>query len=626
MLSLIAGALALAPVVVLAQFPPPVKDVTTLKSKYHEGVTISYKKPGICETTPGVKSYSGYVHLPPGLLSDISGENQDYPINTFFWFFESRKDPQNAPLAIWLNGGPGGSSLMGALQENGPCFIGADSNSSYLNPWSWNNEVNMLYLDQPAQVGFSYDVLTNITVDLTQVGELKKMIPTDFTDGVPEQNNTFYVGTVGSQSLGKTANTTVHAAHALWHFAQTWFAEFPAYKPNNDHVSLWTESYGGHYGPGFFQFFQQQNERINNGTIDEEGTHYIHLDTLGIVNGLLDNLIQFPSYNQMAYNNTYGIQHISKEQYEKTVYEYDRPGGCREKLAACQKLAKAEDPDWRGNVPSVIKCFDDIQKGECASMEGVGESITWGWFDIAHPKADPTPEPYMHGYLTQDWVLSALGVPVNFTAESSAVGNVFDSTGDINRAGSMEAVAYLLDSGVKVHMMYGDRDYACNWLGGEAVSLLIDHDGSDGFRGAGYAPILTNEGEGGFVRQYGNYSFSRVFQAGHEVPWYQPEVSYGIFMRATFNRDIATGLLPVLDDLATEGLSSTFHVKNEVPELSESRCYVRAPSTCTPEQYATVVDGTAIVKDFFVVGNVRDEMGGDGTQHVLITPGRVDEL
>jgi carboxypeptidase C (cathepsin A) len=219
---------------------------------------------------------------------------------SFFWFFESRKDPQNAPLAIWLNGGPGGSSLMGGLQENGPCFIGADSNSTYLNPWSWNNEVNMLYLDQPAQVGFSYDVLTNVTVDLLQEGELKKMIPADFTDGVPEQNNTFYVGTAGSQSLGKTANTTVHAAHAL----------FPGYKPNDDRVSLWTESYGGHYGPGFFKFFQQQNEKINNGTIDEAGTHYIHLDTLGIINGLLDNLIQFPSYNQMAYNNVCSPLHI----------------------------------------------------------------------------------------------------------------------------------------------------------------------------------------------------------------------------------------------------------------------------------------------------------------------------
>ncbi|OBT83692.1 hypothetical protein VE02_07561 [Pseudogymnoascus sp. 03VT05] len=55
----------------------------------------------------------------------------------------------------------------------------------------------------------------------------------------------------------------------------------------------------------------------------------------------------------------------------------------------------------------------------------------------------------MHGYLAQEWVLSALGVPVNFTTASPAVGDAFDSTGDINRAGSMQAVAYLLDSLVK---------------------------------------------------------------------------------------------------------------------------------------------------------------------------------
>jgi len=45
--------------------------------------------------------------------------------------------------------------MMGLLQENGPCFVGSDSNSTYLNPYSWNNEVNMLYIDQPVQVGFS---------------------------------------------------------------------------------------------------------------------------------------------------------------------------------------------------------------------------------------------------------------------------------------------------------------------------------------------------------------------------------------------------------------------------------------------------------------------------------------
>ena len=114
------------------------------------------------------------------------------------------------------------------------------------------------------------------------------------------------------------------------------------------------------------------------------------------------------------------------------------------------------------------------------------------------------------------------------------------------------------------------------------------------------------------------------------VPWYQPEVSYEIFMRAMFNQDIATGLLPVSDDLTTEGPSSVFHVKNKVPEAPESKCYVRVPDTCTPEQYATVLDGTAIVKDFFVVGNVNDEIKGgvkgDETQQVMGDRVGVEEL
>lgn len=217
-----------------AQFPPPREGITWVRSQHHPGITISYKDPQICETTPGVKSYSGYVHLPPNSINE-TGETQNYPINTFFWFVEARKDPHRAPLSIWLNGGPGASSLLGMMSENGPCLVNEDSNSTRLNEWAWNRDVNMLYIDQPVQVGFSYDSLNNGTYDLLVGDPMDEDFDDDsqlqirlrdFKDGeIPETNATFYVGTFASQNVTQTPNSTDHSAVALWHFVQTWFEE-----------------------------------------------------------------------------------------------------------------------------------------------------------------------------------------------------------------------------------------------------------------------------------------------------------------------------------------------------------------------------------------------------------------
>jgi carboxypeptidase C (cathepsin A) len=618
----------LAPAV-LAQFPPKPEGVTVLQSKFHENVTISYKEPGICETTPGVKSYAGYVHLPPGFLNDVNGEPQEYPVNTFFWFFEARKDPANAPLAIWLNGGPGGSSILGLLQENGPCIVNSDSKSTSLNPWSWNREVNMLYIDEPNQVGFSYDVPTNCTVNISQTPDYNAMsfTPADFSDGVPSINLTSRVGTLSSQNVSQTVNSTAQAGHALWHFMQTWFFEFPLYKPDNDRVSLWAESYGGHYGPRFMRFFQEQNEKIANGTIEVDDAHYLHLDTLGIVNGYLDGVVQGEAAINFPYNNTYDVQVFNQSLHDELMHNFTTSGGCRDQLLACQKRLS----NVVTNVPTSLAAaaedgLCDVKSWCAMPAENIYMGLTQSWFDIAHPKADPFPSPYLNGYLMEESVLQALGVPVNFSWYSEAVSIGFNSGMDPLRGGFMDDVGYLLDSGVKVHMMYGDRDYACNWMGGELVSLAIPYSGSESFAHAGYTPLLTSAGVKGMTRQFGNYSFTRVFQAGHEVPSYQPEAAYDIFMRATFDRDIPTGLLPVTDDLATVGPKATWHIKNKVPKFPPPQCYVLAPWTCEPEVWKKVWAGAARVHDWIVTGFVDDDDTGDNDDESSKEPFKIGEL
>lgn len=209
----------------------------------------------------------------------------------------------------------------------------------------------MLYIDQPVQTGFSYDGLVNGTLDLLN----QQLDIVDFKqEKIPKQNNTFLVGTFPSNNPDATVNSTANGARALWHFAQTFFQEFPDYKPNDNRISIWTESYGGKYGPEYTAFFQQQNQRIANGSLTTKGeTAQIHLDTLGIINGCVDMLTQELSYAQMAFNNTYNLQTINQTIYDQAVTAWTQPDGCRDKIVNCRRLAAQFDPKNQGNNETV---------------------------------------------------------------------------------------------------------------------------------------------------------------------------------------------------------------------------------------------------------------------------------
>ena len=75
--------------------------------------------------------------------------------NIFYWLFESKKSPKTDPLVIWLNGGPGCSSMDGLFIELGPYRM-TSGRKIVKNPFSWNTEANLLFVDQPVGTGLSY--------------------------------------------------------------------------------------------------------------------------------------------------------------------------------------------------------------------------------------------------------------------------------------------------------------------------------------------------------------------------------------------------------------------------------------------------------------------------------------
>ncbi|XP_018438695.2 serine carboxypeptidase-like 12 isoform X4 [Raphanus sativus] len=99
--------------------------------------------------------------LPFELETGYIGIGEEEDIQLFYYFIKSEKNPKEDPLLIWLNGGPGCSSLLGLLLENGPLAFkfevyNGDLASLVSTTYSWTQVANIIFLDQPVGSGFSY--------------------------------------------------------------------------------------------------------------------------------------------------------------------------------------------------------------------------------------------------------------------------------------------------------------------------------------------------------------------------------------------------------------------------------------------------------------------------------------
>lgn len=114
-----------------------------------------------------------------------------------------------------------------------PCNINPDGNSTTLNKWAWNNDVNMLYIDQPIGAGYSYVTALNGSYDvISQV-----FTPVEDEKDLPELNTTTVIATLDAQQV--VYNTTAAAGRTFWQCVQIWTQEFPEWNVKSDEISLW---------------------------------------------------------------------------------------------------------------------------------------------------------------------------------------------------------------------------------------------------------------------------------------------------------------------------------------------------------------------------------------------------
>ncbi|KAL0945855.1 hypothetical protein HGRIS_012138 [Hohenbuehelia grisea] len=432
---------------------------TIFESQVQQDVKLRFvRNSGVCETTPGVNQISGYIEV---------GTN----MSMWFWFFESRHNPETAPFTLWLNGGPGCSSMIGLFQENGPCLVNPDGMTTTINPFSWNNISNMIYIDQPIGTGFSFG-----------------------TD---------------------TVNSTLSASPFVWTAFQILFESQEFSKFQSREFILATESYGGHYGPALVTYFDDQNDKIRSGALEGEE---INVSALMINNGWYDPLIQNQAYVDFA-TNAPGYGQLQSDAVIAALNDaFFKPGGCRDQEEACFAAGNSTQSN------AICGKADDFCV-ENVFVPAVGDRDS---DDLRQNSSALFPPEFYVRLLRNSTIKAKIGATSNYAECANAPFNLFTKTGDDART-LLPQLAALADSRLHILIWAGDADINCNWLGGHASVLAMDWYGKERLAKTPFTNMTINGQAVAAIQNVDHFSFARVFQAGHEVPAFQPEASLEIF-------------------------------------------------------------------------------------------------
>jgi len=425
----------------------------------------------LCDITS--KSMSGYLDI-SGSKYDDNGEGK----HLFYWFFEKRAKsliPTNSdvdkeettfeessiPLIVWLTGGPGCSSSLALLTENGPCTVLENGEGTKTNIHSWTEAAHVLWLDQPAGVGFSYGQETD---------KNEKMISED-----------------------------------AYYFLQAFLRSNPKYQKNP--LFIVGESYGGHYAPSIAHKAFTENKNLKNGML------HLNLSGLAVGNGLTNPEIQYQYYSEMAFKNSHGIKVVNQATYEKMKVDAK---SCAHLIHECNSKTK----DGNNN----FICQNANYQCEKAGM-GTYDATGLNPYDIRKKcQVQPLCYDFsnVETWLNKDTTRRSLHVSEKSNKWQTCNDNV-NTKFNVDKMKNFSGyVADMLNGGIPALIYAGDVDFICNYLGNKAWTLDLDWDHKNEFN---LAEDHAWGGNKGLARSANGFTFLQVYDAGHMVPTDQPEVA-----------------------------------------------------------------------------------------------------
>ncbi|KAF7302832.1 Carboxypeptidase [Mycena kentingensis (nom. inval.)] len=402
----------------------------------------------------------------------------------FFYFFESRNDPDTDDVVFWTNGGPGCSSAVGLFMELGPCRVNNATKGTEYHPESWNSNANVFFIDQPIGVGFSY---------------------ADYGEYVTAQS------------------TTEEAAQDIAAFVAIFFVHFSKFQGRGFHMA--GESYGGRYIPAFAAAVYDQNAYLI-----EAGIPPINLTSIMIGNGMTD----VPTMMTAWYNIQCSSASVAPVQ---TIQRVFRAYSCLS-LTGFQDMRSHETKESCEDVFDVINCASAMD----FCIESLRDPyVTMGLntYDLT-TRCDGVELCYsimdtVVTFLNRKDIQSTLGVDPARAAYSSCSPEVMADFGRLSydlMHGSTEYVAGLLERGVRALVYAGSYDFVCNWLGNDAWTRALEWSGRQAFAGTPLREWTTKDGaKAGKTRSAGGLTFATIYGAGHMAPYDKPKESLEMAQR-----------------------------------------------------------------------------------------------